>query len=136
MDAVSTLIIQGVCPMMMLFIGLIGNVLIFLVYSQKRFKNSASTGYLKIVAVSDLLSIMTILPYGVTLAGITFLNINQLTCKIFTFFSYFFPTNSSWILTLLNIERMINIKYSTVKMLNRKSFQIMLLFFIFSWNLI
>ena len=136
MDAISTLIIQGVCPLAMLLTGLIGNVLIVLVYSRPKFKNSPSTGYLKIVAISDLLSIMTILPYGVAIAGITFLNINQLTCKIFTFFSYFFPTISSWILTLLNIERMISIKYSRVKMLNKKSSQIIFLFIIFSWNLI
>ena len=136
MDSISLLVVQSISPIVIAVVGVLCNVLIVMVYSRRKFKNSSSTSFLKILAFSDIMSIMTLIPYGSTISDITFLNINQLTCKIFTFIAYFFPTNSSWILTLLNIERMISIKYSNITAHDKRRFQMISILIITLWDLI
>ena len=136
MDSISLLFVQSISPIVIAVVGVLCNVLIVVVYSQRRFVNSASTSLLKILALSDTLSIITLIPYGATISDITFLNINQLTCKIFTFVAYFFPTNSSWILTLLNMERMISIKYTYISAQNKRRLQMISILIITLWDLI
>ena len=102
-----------------LFIGSIGNSLSFIVFTQKQLRSYSTFRYLAYLSVVDL--IVLYLGLGNIILRDYFLfdirSQNLFLCKFHTFFTYVTTQLSSWILTLVSIDRAIA---CTVMRLNKR----------------
>ena len=130
------LLLETIFPTFTILFGLIGNIIVLIVFSDKRFKNSASKNYLQILAINDGLAVLTLLPYSGTMFAKKLLYVNEFNCKTYTFIAYYITANSSWLLAFINLERLFQIKYSQIKIFKRVRFQIFLVIIIITWNLV
>ena len=124
------------CPFILIGAGVVSNLIIVLVFWRRQFKKASYKLFLSILAASDILSIITLLPYHIKINGVEIIFISNYTCKIFDFISYAFPANSSWLLALISIERLISIKFTSIRFLKVNLFaKISICVMIFVWNL-
>lgn len=127
-----------ICPPFMLFIGIFGNIVVVTVLSRKKFRYNTSRNFLRILAINEMIAILTILPYHGTAFSFDLLYSNDIACKIFSYLAYTFPSFSSWLLVYINIERLVTIKpyRKPVKYFQKKWFQILVLVVILVWNIL
>lgn len=128
--------LEVICPPFMLFIGIFGNIVIVAVLSRKKFRHNTSRNFLRVLAVNEMIAILTIVPYHGTAFNINLLYLNDAACKAFSYLAYTFPAVSSWLLVYINIERLATIKpYRAVaNLFQKKWFQTVILVIIFFWN--
>ena len=124
------------CPFLLIGAGVISNLIILLVFMRRQFEKASYTLFLSILASSDILSIITLLPYNLKINGVAIIFISNYTCKIFDFLSYALPANSSWLLALISIERLVSIKFTSIRILKVNVFaKLSICVMIFAWNL-
>ena len=61
--------LENIHPIVMVGVGIIGNIIVFSVLSRKKFKHVPSINYLKLNAINDILGILTILLYHTKIFG-------------------------------------------------------------------
>ena len=109
-DVANAFIEQYIYPVLCL-IGFSGNFLTILILSRKRNRKDSTAVFLIILAVSD--TIVLFEGYFCTVISnilhIDFLAINDISCKIHMFLTYFSLQCSSWILVLVTIERVVSV---------------------------
>ena len=130
MDALFSLAI----PITMVAFGVTSNIVIFLVFLRKKFSKKLSRNYFCLMSITDVISLVTILPNNLSGYGINLFTLNQYACKIITFLEFFFPAISSWILVLCNIERMISVKHKNIIIFGQVWFQLTIFGGLFAWN--
>jgi hypothetical protein len=123
-------------PIFMVLINITCNVSLMMVFRRKKFEKFSSKNYLSILALNDIFAITMIIPYNIDSYGITILALNEYSCKIITFIGFYFPATSSWLLALVNIERMITIKFVNVRSFGKISFQKILFSIVYFANLV
>jgi hypothetical protein len=119
---------------LILVLGVVGNILIILVYSRKNYKKYSSILWLQFLAMADGFAVFMTLPYIFSGFQINLFEYSSFTCKIFYFYQYFSPAVSSWFLFIVNIERYTSIKHRNKKVFSNKLFIAFVLVFIFVWN--
>ena len=124
-----------IVPAGMFVFGTFSNLIVFLVYIRKQFEKNPRN-FFCVLALNDIFSLFTSLSYNFANVGINFLFSSLMTCQFFHFLGYFFPAISSWLLVLINIERLISIKYRKITWLYRFKFQAFIVFIVYFWNLI
>lgn len=99
----------------LLLIGLIGNMITITILSQKSMKKHESFRYIILLSMID-----TCVLYAGCLQimldsylKIDIRTVNTVTCKLFSFFLYFFTHFSSIYLVVINVHQMIDIKTNT-----------------------
>ena len=121
-------------PIIILFVGVLGNIMVITVLMRPKFKKISSRKILCVLSLNDMLSISTILFYHGSAFNFNFLTQSKLACQILAFFYYEFAEVASWTMCLVNIERLISIKYSRVKLfVNNKSLSLILIV-LYGWN--
>ena len=104
--------------------GIIGNIISFIVFSRKTFRNNSISTYLKALAVADCLTLIQIFQDIYVLAYATaFVNESDFTCKIFYYLWMEYTSLPGWILVAFSIDKMLNMRTSTPKILKSKLFQ-------------
>ena len=123
---------------LMVVFGLMSNVVIFLVFKRSEFNKSLPRNYFCLLAITEAISLISIVPYHLTVSGIFIYTWNVYCCKIFSFIRYFFPAVSSWLLVIINIERFVSVNYKSIVIFGQQWFQtvsvgalLMLNFFIY-----
>ena len=115
-------------PIVVFFLGVLGNMLIIAVLMRPKFQNMSSRKILCVLSLNDMLSIMTILIYHGSAFDFNFIYENKIACQILALFYYQFGAVAGWTMCLVNIERLISIKYSQVKLfVDNRIFTIILL---------
>ena len=103
---------------LIILIGIIGNLLNIIVFSDKTMRKTSTFRYLFYLSIIDLLVLLicgidSLLEFDFL---ITIKFKSNLTCKIHTFLAYFLTHMSSFILMIVNINRVLAIKhYENVK---------------------
>lgn len=121
----ATKIASDSIPIVVL-IGIIGNVLSFIIFSRKKFKNTIFDTYFRYMTITDTLT----MPYSMTVYLITRFELsipdwNIFYCKYVVYLTFVSPSISAWLLVGISFDRMINIvfpfKFSIIK--KKKLFQ-------------
>lgn len=109
-------------------IGIIGNVLTFMVFRRKRLRNSSYSIYFRAMAVLDSIVFLHMLRYW--LASILQFDLNLVSvflCKTNEYQLYVSGLSSLWIITVILVDRFVNIIYHNYSMLfKHKWFQLTL----------
>ena len=117
-------------------LSIIGNILAFIVYSRKTFQNTIFSTYFRILTIFDTLTILNGIDDLIRLSGIdTYWTISKLTCRVAYLITYSIPSISSWILSIISIDRCLSI-IKPAKYLFRKTikFQLIVCLFIVLLN--
>ena len=124
-----------IIPVAMFVFGTFSNLIVFLVYIRKQLKKNPRN-FFCILALNDILALFSSLSFNFANFGINFLFSSLFTCQFFHFIGYFFPAISTWLLMLINIERLVSFRYNKITWLFRFKFQATIVFFVYIWNLI
>ena len=116
--------------------GFVFNMIIFAVFKRKKFDKASSRNFFCLMSITETLSLLTMLPYNLSVLGFDIMTYNSSACKIFTFTLFYFPILSTWLLVLINIERFVSIKYGSAVALGKIAFQLKILGALFLWNLV
>ncbi|XP_061162897.1 growth hormone secretagogue receptor type 1-like [Saccostrea echinata] len=108
---ISKLILLYVSPFI-LFFGVFGNLLSFIVLQHQR-KKVSTYFYLSILSIVDLGVLLTGLTriWGEQLTGKDIQDFSDLTCKLSIFFGHLFSYASVWIIIAVTVERFVVVKY-------------------------
>ena len=95
----------------LLVVGTFGNVLSFIIFSQGALRKSSTFRYLALLSLMDLLvlysgllDLFLTIEYG---GAFSLRNLNQVTCRLHTFITYWSQHSSSWILSFISVDRAI-----------------------------
>jgi hypothetical protein len=118
-------------------IGLIGNVVSFLVFSRPVFRKNSISTYFRALAIfdcftiSELVSTIYVLFYGI-FNGQT----SDSACKEYFYVGIAFGSIPGWILIALSIDKVLNMKRIGANILRKRSFQYAVIFIIVLSNLL
>jgi hypothetical protein len=125
MPALSTFDFSiAVTRTIVILIGIIGSIISFIVFSRKTFRNNSISTYSRALAVIDCLTLIQLVQdmYRLTLTQM-FYNQSDFTCKIFYYFWMEYTSIPGWILVAFSIDKMLNMRTSSPKILKSKLFQ-------------
>lgn len=107
---ISNLLLLYISPL--LFFGILGNLLSFIVLQRQR-KKVSTYFYLCFLSVMDFAVLLTGLAgiWGKHLIGKDVQDISDLTCKCSIFFGHFFSDVSVWVIIAVTVERFVVVKY-------------------------
>lgn len=116
------------------FIGLIGNLLAFLVFSCKNFQNTIFYTYYRFVCIIDSL-FLTLGLFQQFYSNVFVFS--SFYCKIIFFLNYFPPSLSIWTMVIISIDRMCSIAFSSRFQYRKKTInQIIIIIGMIVFNLI
>ena len=126
--------LTSIIPMMMLLIGIVGNVFIVVVFRRKCFNKTLSRNYFCVMAMCELVALCTVVPYNLPFYGIDTFTVSQYSCKLLTFIAYYSCAVSSWMLALINIERLVSVQLQKTKIFGQVWFQYLVIGALFAYN--
>ena len=131
-------IILYIYPIVIL-VGVFGNILAFIIFSRKNFKNTIFRVYFRVLVINDIytLSYLATSNFLDGIYEIVLINGSDLLCKLKYISIYAIPANSSWILVVISLDRSISIiKPKKFSFKNNYLFQICVCVFITLFNLV
>lgn len=92
-------------------IGILANLLAFIVFSRAKFKDLSLTFYYKSLAIFDTIFLInnTIPPFSDQYLKINIETLSYFLCKTYSYFLYSLTPISAWTLVLIGFDRMISI---------------------------
>ena len=122
----------------LIVVGLLGNLISFLVFSRKKLKQYPLNYCFKLMTITDTICLINLLHYTIQ---VSFENdINLFTdnfCQLSSYFSYVVCPIKGWILFGMSLERFYSIQYPSFKfVLKQKKFQYMCSIFVIMFNLV
>lgn len=126
----------AIYPPLLFVLGIIGNILGFLIFSRKKFEKLAIRNLLRYLAVLDSFYLFQIIAdYLTYLFNIDIRLISSNWCKVFTYFNYSLCPIASWTLVVISIERTISITSSKFTYLfHKREIQLTLIAIIILYN--
>ncbi|CAH1795863.1 unnamed protein product [Owenia fusiformis] len=100
-------------------LGMVGNTLSLLVMLQKKNRKTNTGVYLAVIAVVDNCQMVTLLThwlYGTVLM----VPLQDMYCKVYTYFADFWSDSSIWIIVIMTIDRTVAIKLPLKKFLRAR----------------
>jgi hypothetical protein len=95
----------------LLIVGTFGNIVSFIIFSKGVLRKSSTFRYLALLSLMDLLvlysgllDLLLMIEYGGTFS-LRYLNV--VTCRLHTFITYWSQHSSSWILSMISVDRAI-----------------------------
>ena len=108
-----TVVLWKIVAPLILVVGVAGNFLSMAVLSRQRMRHTATSVYLRLLAIVDSLVLLVNLPrqiiYWYTSERVR--DINTVTCKMVRFLSPSLITMSWWFLPIISIDRLILVRY-------------------------
>lgn len=124
--------------MIIILADILLNILVLIVFSSKKFRNTVFWIYFRFVAIFQILAVL--IPINKILEfnfNIYVMNLNDFFCKLRVYyFNVLFPING-WMMVVISIDRFLIIAFPTRFLIRKKtSFQIFVCFGILLYNLI
>ena len=133
-DSNTTVIASKV---LIISLGILGNIISFIIFSRKTFRNNSISTYCRALAVADFFIIVELINNIFNYINKTKIyNINELTCKLFYYLSMQYTSIPPWILVAFSIDKMLNMKTSPPSIIKSKVFQWCVVFGIFLFHYI
>ncbi len=112
----NTNFLISIILLIIILVGVLGNLMNLIVFSSKTMRKNSIFQYLLYLSLIDLLVLLVCAIDS--LLSFDFLIMirlkSNLTCKIHTFLSYLLTHMSSFILIIVNINRVLKIKYNNI----------------------
>ena len=121
-------------PPAMFIFGIAGNLVVIQVFSRRSFVRNTAKNYFCALAAVDALNSVIIIIYHPQAFQSYFICLSQFTCKLADFMAYFLPASTSWLLVMIGIDRLALIRYRSIKVFEKKIFQISMICAILLWN--
>ena len=106
-------------------IGIIGNIISFIVFSRKTFRKNSISTYCRALAIFDCLTIVELIKS--VYLSIDFMDYmeswNDASCKLFFYTSMEYTTIPGWILVAFSIDKMLHMRTSCPRIIKSKLFQ-------------
>lgn len=123
---------------MLILAGVFGNLFSFYIFSRSTFRKNSISTYGRALAVADMF-ILFDLAYEIhwLLYQTDLPSRSQLTCKLFQYFSISFTSIPGWILAAFSLDKLLMMRRrSSVNIITNKTFQILIVLFIYAFNLV
>ena len=127
-------LLNSFMPITITLLGLVGNFLSFVIYSRACFRETATAFYLRVMAVTDSITLIDWAELYVYTFGIDLRMYNPASCKLVVYFSYSIPAMSAWLLWATSWDRMLSISFNRLTFLAKRKFQILIAVVIFVFN--
>jgi len=103
--------------------GIAGNIMSFIVFSRKKFKNTIFETYYRWICILDIISFSYPINDYFYYEYENY-NWNIFFCDYLDFIMYAFPATAAWVLTIISFDRMINIVFPVYNsFIKKKKFQ-------------
>ena len=113
--------VYSVFPLLVLVIGLPGNLFALIVLNQKKLKNIGPILIYKCLLISDSLFLPLIIPYYLqTGFNYDLFLISAFVCKLVMFLNYYLDAFSPWLIVYISIEKYISIAYANKRFILRQ----------------
>jgi hypothetical protein len=113
--------------MPMIAVGLVGNLLTFLVFSREKFRNNSIGIYIRALAISDSFTVYRLV-YNICqyFFNIRLNVLSNFMCKFYYFMTISLTSISIWTLVAFSVDKMIHVlgKSQKFPFMNKKSFQL------------
>ena len=104
--------------------GIVGNIISFIVFSRKTFRNNSISTYCRALAILDCLVVIELVKLVIVMNKFMFLeNVSDAWCKIYFYVSMQYTAIPGWILVAFSVDKMLNMSTSPFKILKSKLFQ-------------
>lgn len=110
-----------ICRVIIISLGLLGNIISFIIFSRKTFRKNSISTYCRALAVLDciiIIELIHIVHYIINSTKLDFSNLTDATCKIFYYLSAQYGSIPAWI--LVAFFRRQNAQYATFASKNNK----------------
>jgi hypothetical protein len=108
-------------------IGIVGNIIAFIIFFGKKFENTIIPIYFRILAITDTGTlILAINRFLILKWGIRLRNHSHFLCVSIAYLFYIIPALSGWFLVFISIDRWIHI-FKPTKLLFKKKFKFQLI---------
>jgi hypothetical protein len=109
-------------------LGVLGNILTFIVFSRKNFQNTIFSTYFRFLCICDMITLILRTDYFMlSFTGTGIRSISPLSCKIMLYLIYSIPASSIWILVIISLDRLLSILKPTKFLFRKKAkFQIVI----------
>lgn len=121
-----------------ILIGLIGNILILVIYSRPAFKNNSISIYSRALALVESGTIINLIyEYGTTFFNYFIGNHSDLACILFYYIGISMGSSSGWILVAFSLDKLLSIrKPGKSSVIKQRSFHYMIVLSIVLINLL
>ena len=117
-------VVITILRLIVISIGIFGNIISFIVFSRRIFRNNSISTYCRALAIINCLSIIELIKdIWRFFHNKEIFNVNDFTCKSFFYVSLLFNAIPGWILVAFSIDKMLNMKTSPPNILKSKLFQ-------------
>ena len=105
-------------------LGVAGNIMSFIIFSRKPFKNNSISTYFRATSVIQSLTIYQfIINMGILFANIDITSQSDLPCKLLFYSWPVYDSSTSWILMVFSIDKMLNMSRKPIPIIKKKWFQ-------------
>lgn len=121
----------------LLVIGLHGNTIQYIVFSQKSLMKLTSHNIYRVLAVQDSLYLLFSVVNDILVKTNVYKDYDSLfVCKLISvYFNFSFSPISAWLLVYISIDRYLSIKHSSFILARNKLFQIFIICLVYLYNL-
>ena len=126
--------VTAICPALMLILGIVCNLVVIKILTRKRFQKVSSTKVLCLLAINDMFSIMTIIIYHGDAFKFNAVYTDKIACKVLVFLYYEAGSVAGWTMCLVNLERLIAIRFTKIQAFVKMWTFILIVFIIYVWN--
>ena len=117
--------LEAICPTVILFISIIGNILIIIIFSRKSISKKLPVNMLRLLSLVEVVAVLTIYKIYDTAFNLHMFD-TRFVCQLYVIHLYVSSAYGNWLLAIVNIERMAYI-LNWVRWINvfkKQSFQI------------
>lgn len=137
MSAEFDIFFNWVIPILILIFGVIGNILVIIVFSTKKVKKiTSSLAYRSLALADSFFLIMRVTIKLISNFTIDVRILSVIPCKVISYINPAVGPVSAWLIVYISIERFITIKYFNFTLIKKQYFKILTILGIFSYNLI
>ena len=105
-------------------IGLFGNVISFIIFSRPVFRKNSISTYCRALAIFDFFTIADlIMSFGLGFFDTFYAQYSDATCKAYMYFIYGLASIPGWILIAFSLDKVLSMKRIWTNTLKKKSFQ-------------
>jgi hypothetical protein len=109
------------------FFGTLGNLVSFIIFSRKKFKNTTFWTYYRFLCITDTFGLfICVCNFIYNIFGINLRIFNEFSCKFIVLIAYAMPTTGGWTLVVISLDRLVNIVWpNRLNLIKKTYFQIL-----------
>jgi hypothetical protein len=105
-------------------LGIAGNIMSFIIFSRKAFKNNSISTYFRAISVIESFTMFQfIVNMGILFANFDISGKSDVFCKLIYYTWPVYDSSAAWILMVFSIDKMLNMSKKPIPIIKKKWFQ-------------